>query len=193
MLTLTLATLAAAAMSNASDSKPGPDDDPLGLTIHTVRSGPNEGARFQTGIPITFHYARNTEPAPYCGPRFAQDAEPAGRFMVLREVEPEHLPPGWIHGILTLNRPIVLSLVWPVEYPDGSWGEYKGREGWKRRLSEAFDGLTGTALSRAILAAGYDGVVTISMSSPRHEPGYTSEIVDLTAIKPHKPHQAPVK
>lgn len=154
----------------------------LEASLHAVerleRAGPGRSVVvWKTGVPVLFDYARNTEPAPDLGEQFAQHLEPAGRYLTVLGVHPEDLPPGWEHGTLRFENPLVIALTWP---PDG---RYAGPEGWKARLSHAFDGKTGLDLSRAVRNAGYDGIVTVSMSAPGNRPGYVSEIVDLTPIE----------
>jgi hypothetical protein len=179
---LAMGAVAALAAAGAARRRGSAAVDLSGLHLveHTERPGPRrEPVLWATGVPVSFQFARNTEPSPYFGDKYAQDVEPAGRYVVTLGVDPQHLPPGWIHGDLHFDNPIVLASVWPVELPDGTWGAYAGAEGWKHKLSAAFGGKRGPALTRALVGAGYDGIVTISMSGPRHAPGYVSEIVDL--------------
>lgn len=126
------------------------------------------GARFETGRPVTFDFARNTAKAPRIrGGAYAQDVEPAGVYMIQRETDV--MPPGWVSGAVTFRSPLVLWL--------DTDGDYAGPGGWKRRLSRAFGGKRGAALSRAIVGAGHDGIVTVA---ERHGQRHTMEIVDLS-------------
>lgn len=126
------------------------------------------GVLFATGVPVRFRFARNTEQTPrlprHIQPKFGQDIEPAGRYML--HAAPSFKPVGpWIEGDILFTRPLVM------EYVNTS----SDARGWKRRLSKAFGGKKGKALSKAIVRAGYDGIVTV-------DNGRTSEIVDLTTL-----------
>lgn len=74
---------------------------------------------------------------------FSQRLEPWGRYM-----SPDHedaiLRPGWERGEAEFDNPL---------YLDHAYGD------WKRHLSDQY-GLTGHELSDALLADGYDGVIT---------------------------------
>ena len=56
-----------------------------------------------------------------------------------------------------------------------------GDKSWKRRLFDAYNGLKGKALSKAIAKDGYDGVITVS--TYKGKPVETSEIVDLRMFR----------
>lgn len=158
----------------------------LDLVEHQEAPGPGlEPVHWATGVPVTFRFARNTEPSPWMGARYAQDVEPAGRFVTVLGVEPDKLPPGLIAGEIRFTNPIVLASVWPIE------GEYSGAEGWKHKLSRAFGGKRGLTLTKALRAAGYDGIVTVTMPSRfNRNRAYLSEIVDLTTMgRPGKPRR----
>ena len=127
------------------------------------------GVLFETGVPVTFRFMRNTEKSPSLGVTFRQDIEPSGRYLTTLYGDPRRLPPGWIHGEVTFRSPIVL---WAGMY------DYQGDEGWKARLSAAYSGKKKLALSKAILRSGHDAIVTVSEG---REP-YLGEIVDLTVI-----------
>jgi hypothetical protein len=124
------------------------------------------GNEFTTGKPITFDFIRNTEKA-HRSPtdEFAQSIEPAGRFM-LEKPSTFTGQKGWEDGTVTFQSPLVIE--W------GS-GRYADADNWKQVLSQRYGGKKGKALSKAILADGYDGIVTTRS-------GDTSEIVDLTPI-----------
>ncbi len=138
-----------------------PDDD---LAICAVKE---EGVEFRTGQPVSFHYIRNTERAGHYGSRFGQDIEPAGRYLLHRE-EDYKLTRGWEQGDITFENPLVLRLTTDEDI--------YGPNGWKARLSRAFGNKKGKSLSKALLRAGYDGIVTCGDNDTR-------EIVDLTVIK----------
>jgi hypothetical protein len=136
----------------------------LGLTQIT-----EHGVHFETGRPVHFRFMRNTERAPklpkHIQPEYGQDIEPAGRYML--HAGPSFTPfATWHGGEVHFRAPLVL--------------EHRGTSsrlpGWKARLSRAFGGKKKASLSRALLAAGYDGIVTVEQT-PRGR--YTSEIVQM--------------
>lgn len=113
--------------------------------------------------PRVIKYARNTERSQYFGSRFGQDIEPSGRYMI--EL-PDGVPlvKGWEGGEVAFQNPLVID-----------WGDgYDAANSWKRILSERYGGKTGKALTNALRADGYDGIITMRGAE-------TSEIVDLTA------------
>ena len=122
----------------------------------------------QTGVPFTFWFLNVLEKAPHFGERFGQNIEPAGRYMVVVDQETavraaQDSPGRYQHGEWTFRNPIVIP-----------WGAgYESPDSWKRVLSDQYGGKTGKALSRAIVADGYDGIVTIDGSE-------VSECVDLS-------------
>lgn len=126
------------------------------------------GVRFAHEVPVAFRFMRNTESTPrlpkHIQPQYGQDIEPAGRYML--HAAPSFEPFGpWIEGEVIFGRPYVLEHV----------NTSSDKHGWKRRLSKAFRGKKGKSLSKAMVQAGYDGIVTI-------DDGRTSEIVDLTGL-----------
>lgn len=128
-----------------------------------------DGSWFETGTPVTFPFARNPAPSPKGGREFAQHLEPSGRYLI----HSEHPPRGWQSGTVTFRKPLVLMR----EFDD----DYAGAGGWKARLSKFYGGKKKAALSRALRADGYDGIVTVHEYNDRGRDAYeTSEIVDLT-------------
>ena len=131
--------------------------------------------RFATGEPVTFAFTRNTEPAPRLKrgfeDRYAQRVEPSGRYMQLLDRGNSLTPVSSHHMVddVHFQSPLVLLHVATTNVP----------EGWKMRLSRAFGNKKREALSRAIVAAGFDAVVTIGHDA-RRQLHYSSEIVDLT-------------
>lgn len=103
----------------------------------------------------TIHYMRNNSGMRNV-PGFSQDVEPWGKY--LTEQDP-HVPPpeGWEHGDVTFANPL------HIEHDGGAW---------KQRLSQQHGGLTGQALSNALMDKGHDGVIT-------HDKYGIGEIVDL--------------
>lgn len=127
-----------------------------------------EGVHFETGVPVTFRFVRNTEKSPRFGATFGQDIEPAGRYLLHNE-DPGDLPRGWQSGTVTLRSPLVIPLTGD---PDKIYGPL----GWKARLRDAI-GKTGRALSSDLIRRGYDGIVTVDSG------GYTREIVILAKAR----------
>ena len=126
------------------------------------------GVHFETGVPVTFPFIRNTEKSPHVGSTFGQDIEPHGRYL-LHDYDPKRKPPrGWHTGTITFRSPLVIAL-------SGDPDKIYGPAGWKARLSDA-TGKRGAALSRH-LAKTYDGIVTVD------ETGSTSEIIDLSRFR----------
>ena len=131
-----------------------------------------EEPEFQTGVPVRFHYLRNLESAPDMGDRMGQHLEPSGEYVTqLAEGEAEnfmrYLGPQkagmYEYGEMSFQNPLVLD--WGAGYHDG----------WKNALYEKY-GVTGSALSLALQADGYDGVVTMQGRD-------ASEIVNLGGTK----------
>lgn len=120
---------------------------------------------FETGKPVTFNFIHNTESATKIFGKPKKDApydrglEPSGRYISQVEtLDGLHPLPGYVSGQVTFQNPLVVPL-----------------ENWKKNLSAAFGNKRGKNLSKAILAAGYDGVVTVDGK-------HTSEILDLTTF-----------
>lgn len=131
-----------------------------------------DGFRFQTGVPVTFPFIRNTEPSPYLGAEYQQDIEPAGRYMLLQGSAGGPETPGWERGTVTFKSPLVIAFNTDPDPP-----RLYNETSWKQVLADHF-GLRGDALSRALMAQGYDGIVTVSV-----RPAHTKEIVDLTPLR----------
>jgi len=131
---------------------------------------------FQTGKPIDFHYIRGTEPAPDFGKTFQQHIEPAGRYMTF-DNEPDHVEESsfWEKGKINFANPLVIAF---NTVPDNTLYD---DDNWKMRLHKAYGGLKGLELSKAIIADGHDGIVTVYIDLDG-KPRYTKEIVDLRPI-----------
>jgi len=133
-----------------------------------LTSADEYGKHFETGVPVTFKFLRNTEKSPYVGGSYGQDIEPHGRYL-LHNPEPGRTPPrSWETGMVTFKSPLVIPL-------SGDPAAIYGPKGWKARLRKA-TGKVGAALSR-YLARRFDGIVTVDSD------GGTSEIVDLSRFK----------
>lgn len=124
---------------------------------------------FETGKTVTFNFIHNTESAtklfgkPKKDSPYDRGFEPSGRYVnQVEDVSKLNLTDKMISGELTFQNPLVLQ-----------------HERWKKNLSGAFGNKRGKALSKAIIEAGYDGVVTVSEGK---QGKYTSEIVDFTTF-----------
>jgi hypothetical protein len=131
-----------------------PEDQPAGGSIE---SQPSE--------PVTLPYMRNPQPLSSnqaANHDFGQDTEPAGRYIT--EATPgSNVPDGWQSGNVHFEHPLHMDF----------GGGYSEDSNWKNVLSAHYGGKTGQALSDAVRADGYDGIIT-------HDKYGTSEIVDLT-------------
>ena len=104
--------------------------------------------------PTTINYLRNNNGMRHVG-GFKQDLEPWGRYMSEGGGWP--LQKGWEAGTVTFKNPLV------VDHADG---------GWKEALSRQFGGATGKELSKKLIDAGFDGVISKDKYG-------TAEIVDV--------------
>lgn len=139
---------------------------PIALA-RSVESDPQFGrVAFSSGRPVRFTYLHNDEKSPKLGSRFGQDIEPSGFYVLHDEVGSASLPRKWTRGTATLRKPLVLRQTLD--------GNIYGPLGWKARLAAAF-GAKKRALSRKLVARGFDGIVTVDGR------GSTSEIVLLRA------------
>lgn len=132
------------------------------------------GGELTQGERRTFRYMRNTQKSPDMGERFGQHVEPAGRYIVDVEGSTAEPPKGFESGTITFENPLVIDF----------GGGYQDADNWKRVLSTRYGGKVGEALSRAIVADGYDGIVT--MDTDKRGDRHTSEIVDLSTFSQTK-------
>ena len=130
-----------------------------------------QGRIFRTGTPVEFRYVRSTARAPYFGSRYQQDLEPHGRYLLHNE-EPGDLAHGWETGMVQFAAPLVI----PFNACDGAYDACS----WKAKLVAAYR-RRGRALSRALLEAGFDAVITVG--THRGVPQDTREIVDLSVLR----------
>ena len=165
--------------------------------IELKDEGPSEVEKVVTGQAVSFHFMHNPESAteyfgiPEKEDDFYRGYEPSGRYVSVTSAdrnerqEKIQVLENWtgskfIHGKLTLKNPLVVSNMLGV---------------WKQTLSEQYGGLTGKELSKAIIADGYDGVITVDIKGENLAPEGTglhdvttvkesriSEILDLTAF-----------
>lgn len=119
---------------------------------------------------FTIAYMRNlgNGKTSYYGSRYGQNIEPAGEYMIMDELFEErpnnYMLPDYEYGFVTFERPLI------VDFIDTS------DKGWKRTVSNMFNGLTGKRLSSVIKKAGYDGIITVSEYGPE-------EIVNICGKK----------
>ena len=139
------------------------------------------------GQPFTFTALHNKEKSPDMGSRFGQDKEPAGRYVVAisdSNTAAADMPDKFDRRTVTFQNPLVIEF----------GGGYQEASNWKQVLSGRYGGLTGKALSQAIVDDGFDGIVTVEPAKGANRPAHTSEIVDLSTIKaegkPSKPAPA---
>lgn len=125
------------------------------------------GVRFETGKPVRFPFIRNTvaspRPSRHGHDQFQQKLEPAGAYLLHDTVRNKNLARGWVSGIATFRKPLVLPWSISDRYDDQSW---------KALVARAFRA-RGKRLTQKLLAHGYDAIVTVD----RH--GGTSEIIAL--------------
>jgi hypothetical protein len=123
-----------------------------------------DGRTFKTGHPVTFKYVHNTESAtklfgkPKKDSRFGRYFEPSGQYVTVVGNHPSEQRKNMEYGELTLNNPLVIE---------------NDSLNWKEQLSKSFGGKRGKNLSKALIEAGYDGVVTTDNN-------HTSEVLNLT-------------
>lgn len=131
-----------------------------------------EVVHFETGEPVRFEFLRNLESAPDFGPRYQQDIEPGGRYM-LHAIPGALTMRGWVDGWVTFRNPLVIAF-----NADPNAPTLYNETSWKAQLHEAYDAV-GKDLSRALAHDGYDGIVTVALD-PDDRPMHTQEIIDLT-------------
>ena len=100
-----------------------------------------------------FYYNRNTKSASKekIDPEadYGQDIEPHGEYMNLDQTTKLKAPDEhWETGTISFKNPLYM------EHKDTS------SKGWKKDLSEKFEGKTGKELSKAVKEAGHDAIIT---------------------------------
>ena len=104
---------------------------------------------------------KNTQ---YYGSTFGQNIEPAGEYMNMDDTKGTHKIEGYEYGTIQFKKPLVLEHINTSD------------TGWKKTVSDMYNGLTGKKLTKALIKDGYDAIVTYD------EYGY-SEIVNLNGKK----------
>jgi hypothetical protein len=135
-----------------------------------VKSG---GVHFKHKHPVTFPYLRNPEKAQNFGSLYQQDIEPHGRYVSQRYQD--YVPKDFESGEISFKNPLVLPF-------NPKHGDFYNEKSWKAELHKRYGGKTGRDLALAIIADGYDGIVTLSIG-PDGKPYDTREIVDLRNFK----------
>lgn len=114
------------------------------------------------GKSVTAKYVHNPVKSGYYGKEYAQNIEPAGKYINL--LSPNIKPSDHLEsGTITFQKPLVLH-----------WAGY-GETGWKNFLYKKFK-KKGMALTNALMDMGYDGIITVSHNS---QGMYSSECVIL--------------
>lgn len=121
----------------------------------------HKGYHFETGMPVSFPYIHNKLSSRSLGlssqytKQFQVDIEPAGKYVNLDEDQMNrNVSPEWEKGMFTFRNPLVLK------WSGDDSGRY-GPNSWKMRLYLAFKKQRGMALTAALKAASYDGIVTV--------------------------------
>lgn len=165
----------------AADDKVSPNAPNDVAPFAAARRGLNESTgkykdqEIKTGVRVTLPYTHSKFSAtdyfgvPDSESPFDRGFEPSGRYLTVADGLGKLNPDEFEAGEITFSNPLVLDV-----------GEYGEPSSWKRLLSKAYEGKTGKALSKAIIADGYDAVVTVSN---RGEP---SEVLDLTTFDESK-------
>jgi hypothetical protein len=154
----------------------------LGYATHI-----EQGVLFETGTPVVIPVTHRKQKTAQYGSTFGQDIEPHGRYVVLGHLgTPGTTDEGWGHMVTTIHDTVRFRS--PLVLHHGGTGSGPGA--WKRRVSDAYGGKKGKALSRAINKDGYDAIVTVDTYG-RDNQKTISEIVDLTMF-PLKPKKNPL-
>lgn len=103
------------------------------------------------------------------GSTYGQNIEPAGEYMSMDTSKGKYKIEGYEYGIIQFNKPLVLEHINTSD------------TGWKKTVSDMYNGLTGRELSNALIKDGYDSIVTYD------ENGY-NEIVNLNGTKLNDSH-----
>ena len=96
---------------------------------------------------------------------FGQDIEPSGEYMSMDTLEGKNKIDGYEYGYIDFKNPLIID------------NEDTTSNGWKKDLSNMYNGLTGKELSNAIMQDGYDAVMS------RDNKGNIVEVVNLNGTK----------
>ena len=120
----------------------------------------------KTGFPYSmFFYKANTKANTNntSGGATVQKNEPAGDYIMYDSAKGGTHRDGFKYGHITFNNPLVLE--YTSSNPDG----------WRKTLSEMFNGKSGRDLSNAIKSKGYDGLIAVNSKTETIE-----EVVNFT-------------
>lgn len=115
------------------------------------------------GLTMTYVRVPNQNTQNY-GSTYGQNIEPAGEYMSMDTSKGKHKIDGYEYGTIQFKKPLVLEHINTSD------------TGWKKTVSDMYNGLTGKKLTNALIKDGYDAIVTYD------EYGY-SEIVNLNGKK----------
>lgn len=163
------------ANSFINNSIPSQKKDVNTTTKYSIQESENNSGSFNLpknkinkltdkGIVMTYVRNPNTQTANY-GTTYGQNLEPAGEYMSMDTMQGEYKIPGFEYGTIEFGNPLV------IEHKDTT------ANGWKKDLSERYNGLTGRKLSEAIKKDGYDAIMTQDVE------GNFIEIVNLNGKK----------
>ena len=114
---------------------------------------------------LTMTYVRNpNQNTQYFGSTYGQNIEPAGEYMNMDTMKGKNKIDGFEYGTIQFKKPLVLEHINTSD------------TGWKKTVSDMYNGLTGKKLTKALVKDGYDAIVTYD------EYGY-NEIVNLNGVK----------
>lgn len=125
----------------------------------------------ETGKPVTFDFVHNTNSAtklfgkPTKDSPYGRGFEPSARYLtIVSDKAKANLGEGMIVDTVTFKNPLVID---------------NDNLNWKETLSKQYGGKTGKKLSEAIIADGYDGIIT-------RDKNHLSEVVDFTTFDANK-------
>lgn len=84
----------------------------------------------------------------YYGETFGQNLEPKGEYMSMDTLQGKNKIEGYEYGTIKFENPLIVDF------------KNTGSTGWKKDLSDKYNGLTGQKLSNAIKKDGYDAIIT---------------------------------
>lgn len=128
----------------------------------------------KTGKRLVVSYNRNPKSSKnHTNADFGQALEPAGEYMnVSALTDLTHFAPsGWESGYIEFRNRLVLNHI----SSDSS--------GWKKTLSDMYDGKTGKDLTDAIKQDGYDAIITIDSDYGSKYGDYFNEAVNISGKK----------
>ena len=157
------ATVAIAFDSNqiksTANAKPTGDAD----IRYSLSDNENINKVTEDGLTMTYVRVPNQNTQNY-GSTYGQNIEPAGEYMSMDTMQGKHKIDGYEYGTIQFKKPLVLEHINTSD------------TGWKKTVSDMYNGLTGKKLTEALIKDGYDAIVTYD------DYGY-NEIVNLNGKK----------